>query len=340
MTQKTKKVMAHTRYKNADGVGVVGTTTVLNRLSKPALVPWANRLGLEGVAVGKYVDEKASIGTLAHEMIHCMLKGEEADTSDYSQNQIDLALNSLKSFINWHKDSGLKSILLEEQLISEKLQYGGSIDCYGTLKDGTRVLVDFKTGKAIYDDMSYQLSAYVNLLEENGHPVELAMILNIPRADTEDFSIKRWTDLTLQFNVFKYMLEVYKVERSLKKDIQGKKLQEDVSIIDNSVLPKTHKRCKCCGKSLDPTAKNIQYCKPEIKGERSECQKWGRDNDYKLSIKSLRPEKTMEVRCMRCGKNFKSISRFNRVCRNCAILNNKSKRRPHKVIEKGGEDDG
>jgi hypothetical protein len=325
MTQKTKKVMAHTRYKNADGVGVVGTTTVLNRLSKPALVPWANRLGLEGVAVGKYVDEKASIGTLAHEMIHCMLKGEEADTSDYSQNQIDLALNSLKSFINWHKDSGLKSILLEEQLISEKLQYGGSIDCYGTLKDGTRVLVDFKTGKAIYGDMAYQLSAYANLLEENGYPVSVAMILNIPRADTEDFYIKRWSDLTLQFNVFKYMLDVYKTEKSLKKDIQCKELRENTSIVDNS-----KKCCNCCGKPLGSTVKNAQYCKSKVKGEMSKCQKWGKSESEKrtrdkktLEVKSLKKEKNTEVWCLKCGKNFKSLSKFNRVCEKCAINNNK-----------------
>ena len=237
MTQKTKKVMAHTRYKNADGVGVVGTTTVLNRLSKPALVPWANKLGLEGIAVGKYVDEKASIGTLAHEMIHCMLKNEEADTSDYSQNQIDLALNSLKSFDNWYKGSDLKPVLLEEQLVSEELQYGGSIDCYGVIKDGTRVLVDFKTGKGIYNDMAYQLSAYANLLEENGYPVDLAMILNIPRVDAEDFAIRRWTNLTLHFNIFKCMLDVYKKEKKLKKDGVSPKVEmrEDfTSIVDPS----------------------------------------------------------------------------------------------------------
>jgi hypothetical protein len=166
-----------------------------------------------------------------------MLKNEEADTSDYSQNQIDLALNSLKSFDNWYKGSDLKPVLLEEQLVSEELQYGGSIDCYGVIKDGTRVLVDFKTGKGIYNDMAYQLSAYANLLEENGYPVDLAMILNIPRVDAEDFAIRRWTNLTLHFNIFKCMLDVYKKEKKLKKDGVSPKVEmrEDfTSIVDPS----------------------------------------------------------------------------------------------------------
>ncbi|GAI86127.1 unnamed protein product, partial [marine sediment metagenome] len=35
-------------------------------LNKPALVPWANNLGLQGINVKDYVDDKADIGTLAH----------------------------------------------------------------------------------------------------------------------------------------------------------------------------------------------------------------------------------------------------------------------------------
>ena len=53
MTTKTvgrfTSVRAHQRYKIEDGTIVPGVTTVVGILNKPALVPWANKLGLEGI---------------------------------------------------------------------------------------------------------------------------------------------------------------------------------------------------------------------------------------------------------------------------------------------------
>jgi hypothetical protein len=40
---------AHTIYKTAEGVRVPGATTITGLLNKPYLVPWANKLGLEGI---------------------------------------------------------------------------------------------------------------------------------------------------------------------------------------------------------------------------------------------------------------------------------------------------
>jgi len=61
---KTEQVMkrsrAHITYKLADGVPVPGVTTILSVLNKPALVKWANNLGLQGIDSSKYVDEKAA----------------------------------------------------------------------------------------------------------------------------------------------------------------------------------------------------------------------------------------------------------------------------------------
>ena len=211
-----KKARAHTRYKNKKDKIVPGVTTVLNLLSKPALIPWANKLGLEGIDVTKYVDDKADIGTLAHDMIHCHLSDKEADTSEYSAKQISQAENCLISFYDWLKTVPMKPILLEEKLVSEKHQYGGSIDCYADIL-GKKVLVDFKTGKAIYDNMAYQLSAYRNLLEENGHEVDYAVILNIPRAETENFAVRRWDNTDLELKIFQNCLKIYKLEKQIRK---------------------------------------------------------------------------------------------------------------------------
>ena len=328
MTQKTKKVMAHTRYKNADGDIVVGTTTVLNRLSKPALVPWANKLGLEGVAVGKYVDDKAEIGTLAHEMVHCLLKGEEADTSDYSQNQILSALNSLKSFNSWYDGVEIKPLLLEEKLVSEKWQYGGSVDCYALI-NRERVLVDFKTGKAIYNDMAYQIAAYKNLLEENGYPVDYAMILNIPRAETEDFAIKKWDNLDSQLTVFMCMLEVYRTEKFIKKG-EKKNSKTHWEVINLNPVPIKVRECLHCGKEIPVSQKgNLKYCSTGVKRQPSECAKEGakkkkrilKRKDTKLTKALPRIEKKEKVVCLKCDRKFNSMSKNNRICERCSVIN-------------------
>ena len=43
------KSKAHQRYKLADGTQVPGVTTITGQLNKPALIIWANRLGLQGI---------------------------------------------------------------------------------------------------------------------------------------------------------------------------------------------------------------------------------------------------------------------------------------------------
>ena len=113
-----KKSKAHIRYELPNGTKVPGVTTVLGVLNKPALVIWANRLGLQGIDSSKYRDEMADIGTLAHQMIVDYFKGEKTDTNEYSKSQIDMAENCLLSFWEWEKGHRIEVILAEAQLVS------------------------------------------------------------------------------------------------------------------------------------------------------------------------------------------------------------------------------
>ncbi len=214
---ETNKTKAHIRYKNKAGKGVPGVTTILNILNKPALVPWANKLGLNGIDVKKYVDDKADIGTLAHYLVLCHLTGEEPDTSEYSQKQIDQAENCILSFLDWEKSNPIKPILLETPLVSEVYQFGGTIDIYADIR-GDKVLIDLKTGKGIYDNMFYQLAAYYLLLKENGHSVDYSMILNIGRDETESFDMKKRVDLSTEALIFSHALSIYNLQNKKRRD--------------------------------------------------------------------------------------------------------------------------
>jgi hypothetical protein len=215
------------KYKLSDGTLVPGVTTVLSELAKPALVPWAWKLGKEGIDYRTYTDNLAGIGTLAHAMVIAHLKNEKYDTNNYSANQITLSEIAFLKYLEWEKNHKLETILAEEPLVSESLRFGGCLDWYGKL-DGNKTLLDFKTGKAIYDDFFPQLSAYKLLLEESGHEVSISQILRIGRDETEGFEESaKITDLSIEWNIFRGALMVYqnkKLRTKKERNIKNGKL--------------------------------------------------------------------------------------------------------------------
>ena len=212
-----KKSKAHTQYKLPDGTKIPGVTTVLGILNKPALVKWANNLGLQGIDSSKYRDEMADIGTLAHQMILDYFKGDKTDTSEYSSSQIELAENCLLSFWEWEKGHKIEVILAEAKLVSQEYRFGGTIDCFCKL-DGQPTLLDFKTGKAIYPEMFCQLAAYEQLLAEAGQLIEVTRILRIGRDADEGFEERTIGKLDKQWQVFVNCLSIYNLQKDIRRE--------------------------------------------------------------------------------------------------------------------------
>ena len=189
-----------------------GVTTVLSVLDKPALVKWANNLGLQGIDSNKYRDAMADIGTLAHYLIMCYLKGVEPETSEYSKEHIDKAENCVLSFFEWEKTHPIIPILIEEPMVSEEYGFGGQPDCYAKC-NGDLMLLDFKTGKGIYPEMIYQLAGYKQLLEEHGYPITNARILRIGRDEDEGFEDRTMPNLDKQWQIFQHCLAIYQLRK-------------------------------------------------------------------------------------------------------------------------------
>lgn len=167
----------HTIYKNLAGKRVPGCTTITGVANKPALVKWANDLGLKGIISSQYVDELAAIGTLAHYLIECHCLKAEPDLGDATPNQLELARNSFSKWLSWQELTGFIPEHNELELVSERFQFGGSIDIIGTLtkRNNRRALVDIKTCKAIYPDAKTQVSGGYMLLAKE-HQSELGRI--------------------------------------------------------------------------------------------------------------------------------------------------------------------
>lgn len=212
---ESKRVKAHTRYRKQCKTLVPGVTTVLNLLAKPALVPWANRLGLQGIDVKLYVDDKADIGTLGHAMVTDGLLGIETDVSDFTQNQVDSAENCALSFWEWEQKRIEETFWVERPLVSELHSYGGTADIY-CLLEGRKELIDLKTGKGIWPEHVYQVATLKHLLEENGYPVDRCRILNIPRTEDESFEEKILTPREIEtgWQIFQHCLAIYYLKKN------------------------------------------------------------------------------------------------------------------------------
>jgi hypothetical protein len=187
------KSKTHQKYFNKAGVQVPGCTTITGVMNKPFLVKWANSMGLKGIDTTKYVDELATIGTLTHYMVECWLLSKKCELGDFTANQIEAAKKSFMKFIDLTKEKNVKVgdfAVSEGKLVSEKHQFGGTIDACGVV-EGVPTLIDLKTSKAVYGEHLTQVAGGYRLLcEEAGYGVEQIIILRIGRDEQEGFEAK------------------------------------------------------------------------------------------------------------------------------------------------------
>jgi hypothetical protein len=118
----------------------------------------------------------------------------------------------MAKFHQWLKEHTVVPKLVEAEMVSEEHLYGGCLDFYG-LVDGHLSVVDFKTGKAIYDEYFYQLAGYTRLLVERSYAVDQVTILQIGRNENEGFSTKTREDLGTEWEIFKHCLALYNLRK-------------------------------------------------------------------------------------------------------------------------------
>lgn len=175
------------------GQAVKGVTTILSILSKPALLFWAYKQGMENFnrlmadiaklphmeehiksfeVTGLYDkrDKAANAGTLGHIFVENHLRGLPDPKADgLPEEVIKKAEGCYLTFLDWEKSNKIKVIGSEVELTSEVFPYGGTIDhviqSAMTPVDMVDIL-DIKTGKDIYLEAKLQVRAYKPLWEE------------------------------------------------------------------------------------------------------------------------------------------------------------------------------
>ncbi len=200
----------HQRYHLANGDRIPGVTTILDIINKPALVPWGNKLGFQGINSTERLNYLADAGTLAHALIAQRLGGDVADYAGYAPDQVCMAERALSGFYAWSEGKALEAHELERSLTSERYRYGGTLDAL-LVVGGRPVLVDFKTSSRIYDDHLFQLAAYHQLLTENAYTVDGAMVLRLSRDEAGEWSerVLFGPEIEPYFAVFRCALDLH-----------------------------------------------------------------------------------------------------------------------------------
>ncbi len=165
-------------YRNGAGIAIPGTTDITGRfMDRSRLMYWAHKRGAQGLKL--YDNSELSIGTTVHTMAELDMKGETDEAITFyldatlrDPEQREKADTAFAAFRQWRTDFAVEAYKQEISLISEVLQFGGTLDTVATIRNGLG-LVDFKTSASgeVYVDHILQLAAYGILWDET-HPKE------------------------------------------------------------------------------------------------------------------------------------------------------------------------
>jgi hypothetical protein len=208
--------MAKIDYKNADGKPLPGVTTIIgnnNGWNKNPLLAWAWARGRDGLPMR---DQQAlDVGTIAHLMIECDLKGKPFVMPDVDKPIVEKVENSFLAWLEWKDIVGIQMIESEKSLISEEYGYGGTIDVAQVRK--VISILDLKTSNDVYVDHRVQIAAYGRLWNENfpDKPIQAYYLLRLGKEDGS-FAYHYWPSLYKEWEVFKHWLALEKLRKELK----------------------------------------------------------------------------------------------------------------------------
>lgn len=233
----------HELLKDGEWKPLIGVTTALSVIAKPALIQWsanmavdyiqkalaepqvvADKMGLQSIDLDtlfkearvahRIKKEKAGeAGTDVHFEVEQLLKGiigawggmvEAGTKSDKPQ---------IQKFLDWAIENKIKFLESERHVFSEKLWIGGILDMVIEL-DGKRLIADIKTSSGIYNEAFFQMAAYDLCLEEMGEKIDGYLVINLKK--TGEFDLKMAEDREVNREAFLSALSLYKVIQRLK----------------------------------------------------------------------------------------------------------------------------
>lgn len=205
-------------YKDKEGQRIPSWSSIGTQWGEGAkgLQYWYWDKGQKGIGFNEMPE--ATIGTIAHKMIDYEIKKKELDISQYDTKHVDKAQQCVDNFHEWTDQVKFRPIETELSLVSEKHQFGGTIDCVAMINDKLSIL-DVKTGKNIYPSQVVQITCYAHLWDENFPKHPLVGGYHIIRTGKEMASFVHYyfKEFPQAWEVFLMLRKLYDYAKEIKK---------------------------------------------------------------------------------------------------------------------------
>ena len=182
------------------------------------LMWWAWNEGMHGRNYRDTSQRAADVGTCAHAMVEADLKDKKFDAKPYPKDIVKKAKVPFEAWLEWKGLVDFSLLTSEESLISEKYQFGGTIDVAAIKKK--ICILDLKTSNGVYPDHIIQLAAYGQLWDEaRGNVIggnEGFYLLRLGKEEAS-FHYHYWPKLTKAWKAFKLLLELHKLQKPLRR---------------------------------------------------------------------------------------------------------------------------
>ncbi len=158
-------------------------TEVLKIVEKPHVDNWRRRVGHK--EADRVMESAKVFGTRLHSAAQLVAWGEEVedDMRPYA--------DAVRSFLDGHV---LEVLGTEVELVSPRLQFGGTLDLWCQLKDGSYAVVDYKTTSGLTREHGLQTAAYALLCREHGMRVNKRLVVRIKKEKPGDFYCRVFDD--------------------------------------------------------------------------------------------------------------------------------------------------
>lgn len=164
-------------------------------------------------------EEAAGIGELVHNWVEAFARSQTHGESlpEIADDLPDPVINGINAFLDWHAQHDVKFIATEKMVYSKQHGFVGLADAIAEI-DGKRILLDYKTGKGIYNEFYYQVAGYRLAYEEENGKLDGCMILHFDK-ESGNFNSKNISDEDYKLNapVFLACLAIKQREKELSK---------------------------------------------------------------------------------------------------------------------------
>lgn len=213
-----------------DGKRATSVTTILSGgIPKGALVPWAAKTAAQyaidnpGATLDEIKgaperdrDEAARRGTLVHDTIEMILRGEDPEIPE----EIAAHIAGWRAFVAaWQ----ITAVYQECIVGNGGLRYAGKFDLVGTsplINGGKRLILDWKTSRSVHDEAALQMSAYAMaefmIDPETGEEIPVphvsaSFVAHVTSEGTELYPCaENRLELRRHFRLFRDALDVYR----------------------------------------------------------------------------------------------------------------------------------